>query len=426
MPDVVAIPRTDRPAHDRDSAHIPALDGIRGLAILLVLLYHSLLIAGNSPLVRLIQKTWGFGWVGVDLFFVLSGFLITGILLDAKCASAGGYFRNFYARRTVRIFPLYFAFLALFLVILPRVLAGFDRMFGEPSAPPWAYWAYLYNVVPGRTLDAEHFSHSLGVTWSLCIEEHFYLVWPAIVYVCSPKALRRVCVALIVLPLIVRAILVARGAPGYVTTHWTICRTEALATGALVAMLLRDQRHLVSGLVKPAWIALALIPPGLVLYNAAVGSLNESESFRIVNYTIFAALFGALLLLTVMAPPGSLLVRIFSHSSLRTLGRYSYAMYLLNQPVKFTLQRYVLDPDKANPLLGSKIPAQLLFAALVIAVTLALAIGSWHLFEKHFLKLKRLFPMTEQRPARARVTSPPREAAASPIPASARTPQTSA
>jgi peptidoglycan/LPS O-acetylase OafA/YrhL len=170
---------------------------------------------------------------------------------------------------------------------------------------------------------------------------------------------------------------------------------------------------------------LALIPPGLVLYNAAVGSLNESESFRIVNYTIFAALFGALLLLTVIAPPTSLLVRFFSTRSLRTLGRYSYAMYLINQPVKFTLQRFVLDPDRANPILGSKIPAQLLFAALTIVLTLLLAMGTWHLFEKHFLKLKRLFPMTEQQSARARVTAP-REPTASPIPASAPTPQTSA
>src|SRR5215208_4447368 len=95
-------------AATRLHSHIPALDGVRGLAVLLVLFFHFMLIDGNTPVVRIIQKTWGFGWLGVDLFFVLSGFLITGILFDAK--SSDRYFRNFYARRTVRIFPLYFAF----------------------------------------------------------------------------------------------------------------------------------------------------------------------------------------------------------------------------------------------------------------------------------------------------------------------------
>jgi len=118
------------------SRHVPALDGIRGLAILLVLFFHFSVVGGHSASIRFIQKTWGFGWSGVDLFFVLSGFLITGILLDAKNRSH--YFRNFYARRTVRIFPLYFAFLAVFMVLMPMVMPRYDELFGVPPCGKWA------------------------------------------------------------------------------------------------------------------------------------------------------------------------------------------------------------------------------------------------------------------------------------------------
>src|SRR3954471_20683813 len=111
--------------------HVPALDGVRGLAVFLVLLFHFMLLQGSGPVVRIIQKTWGYGWSGVDLFFVLSGFLITGILLDAKrkMTSAGPFYKNFYARRTVRIFPLYYAFLVVFLLILPAVMPSFYEIF---------------------------------------------------------------------------------------------------------------------------------------------------------------------------------------------------------------------------------------------------------------------------------------------------------
>src|SRR3954469_7302203 len=148
-----AIPRSGREvAAASGHAHVPALDGIRGVAILLVLFFHMMLIAGNGPLPRLIQKTWGYGWAGVDLFFVLSGFLITGILLDAKAKNptTWNFFKNFYARRTVRIFPLYYAFLIVFLLILPNVMSGFYDLYGRPPTGQWTYWTYTYNLFQGH------------------------------------------------------------------------------------------------------------------------------------------------------------------------------------------------------------------------------------------------------------------------------------
>src|SRR3954467_8703188 len=106
---------------DQAPSHIPALDGIRGLAVLLILYCHATVIEPGGALGKLFLSTARISWAGVDLFFVLSGFLITGILFDAK--SKPHFFRNFYARRTVRIFPLYYAFLFVTLLILPAVLS---------------------------------------------------------------------------------------------------------------------------------------------------------------------------------------------------------------------------------------------------------------------------------------------------------------
>lgn len=169
--------------------HLQELDGLRGFAILLVLCSHlvSLPPGGRSPFVdRLVGMILGLGWVGVDLFFVLSGFLITGILVQSR----GGphYFRNFYARRSLRIFPLYYLFLAIATFISPLLLSP-ESILTLPKEHAWVYWLYLSNF-GGKPSEA--FAH----TWSLAVEEQFYLVWPAIVFFAKPVAMRRVCVSL--------------------------------------------------------------------------------------------------------------------------------------------------------------------------------------------------------------------------------------
>jgi len=165
-------------------SHIPALDGIRGLAVLLVFYCHTTLIDPGGALGKLFVSSSRISWAGVDLFFVLSGFLITGILFDAK--GKDFYFRNFYARRTVRIFPLYYAFLLVALVLLPIVTPASlaDVYLHEfPTQKVW-YWLYLSNFY-----QAFHPTHHLVfVSWSLAIEEQFYLCWPLVVFLCSRKA----------------------------------------------------------------------------------------------------------------------------------------------------------------------------------------------------------------------------------------------
>ena len=161
-----------------EAARNPRLDGVRGLAILPVMLYHLTFFgAATGAAGEAITFLPSLGWTSVDLFFVLSGFLITGILRRTR--GSGHYFRNFYARRALRIFPLYYAVLVFFFVIAPHV-----RSFGDP-AKFWVagadqqtlwYWLYLQNLHVAWTGQFDH--HFLGIVWTLCIEEQFYLVWP--------------------------------------------------------------------------------------------------------------------------------------------------------------------------------------------------------------------------------------------------------
>src|SRR5580693_7177583 len=228
---------------------IPQLDAVRGLAVLLVLLHntdvypslHLGLIADN-------------GWMGVDLFFVLSGFLITGILLDTK--QSGRYFENFYARRCLRIWPLYYSALLFMLVIVPLFRPSeAPAIFGARSSPWWAYPLFLQNfLIPIPTSAAG----LLGVTWSLAVEEQFYLVWPLVVRFCTEAQLRRIATAVIFVSPALRFYLVRHQVNIYSNTF---CRLDGLMAGALLAIVIRSGSFVPSKLLTRAWIALLVSAP---------------------------------------------------------------------------------------------------------------------------------------------------------------------
>ncbi|HEX6051682.1 MAG TPA: acyltransferase, partial [Gemmatimonadaceae bacterium] len=177
---------------DAWSGHVPALDGVRGLAVALVLVCHVAWdFSSPSYMERGLIEVARAGWIGVDLFFVLSGFLITGILLDTR----GGpkYFRHFYVRRTLRIFPLYYAILVGVFVITPLVAATRDRRwFTDIVDQQGWFWTYTSNVFLAVTGRWEQ-TGILGHFWSLAVEEQFYLIWPAVVLLLSPRQLRTAC-----------------------------------------------------------------------------------------------------------------------------------------------------------------------------------------------------------------------------------------
>src|SRR6266705_527857 len=174
---------------------IHQLADIRGAAIALVIMHNT---SNKYPSLHL-QALFSNGWMGVDLFFVLSGLLITGILLDTN--GSASYFRDFYARRCLRIWPLYFSVLLLIFVVVPLLSPSHVHAMFERSSPWWAYPLFLQNFLNPHPMLA---TGPLGVTWSLAIEEQFYLVWPLVVGYCSPALVRRIAASVICLSPVLR------------------------------------------------------------------------------------------------------------------------------------------------------------------------------------------------------------------------------
>ncbi len=190
--------------------HIPALDGLRGLAILMVMVIHQAGLVPKSALDRAVLMVLPLGEAGVDLFFVLSGFLITGILVASK--GAPHYYRNFYARRFLRIFPLYYAVLFAVFFVLPHLVPSPQSKWGHVSGPNqlW-YWAYLSNwYIALKTRGPTH--GVVDLSWTLSIEEQFYLTWPMVVALSSRRTLLAICAGLIASGPAFRLTMVAIGA----------------------------------------------------------------------------------------------------------------------------------------------------------------------------------------------------------------------
>jgi peptidoglycan/LPS O-acetylase OafA/YrhL len=386
--------------HEASSLRDPRLDGLRGLAILLVMLFHTTQYprvrgAGDAALTALPAL----GWCGVDLFFVLSGFLITRILLATRGSSS--YAKSFYARRVLRIFPLYYAMLLFFFVIAPRVLALAELNAAwtgtRPTEQVW-YWLHLSNLAAAQRGAFDHLS--LAVAWSLAIEEQFYLVWPWVVRWLSERSLLRLCAATAAIALALRVACVAADTSWLVPYLLTPCRLDTLATGAAIALLARRQGGLAAhaALARRALLAagaaFALLAIGLRVASRhrpqtyVVQTLAADAVMQTLGYSLLCLLFGTLLVAVATAPRGSRLARPFELVALRSLGKYSYALYLFHVPVAVALA-LVFPPTAFARHFAL---AQCAYWAVAIAATYALARLSWLVLESRCLALKNSAP----------------------------------
>jgi peptidoglycan/LPS O-acetylase OafA/YrhL len=362
------------------SRYIPALDGVRGIAIIWVVLHNAmdreLLPAG--PLFHGIELFAHLGWMGVQLFFALSGFLITAGLLDSQ--GTPHYFRNFYAKRALRILPLYYAVLLVLLVILPRLVTLSSPFSSAHQLPLWLFTTNWTSSVP----------YGFAHFWSLAVEEQFYLVWPLVVWRFPARRLLNVCVGISLGALLIRAALSAYGVNYSILYGNTACRMDALALGGAGACALRVPEWRTSLQNKSGALgalAVLVVTAGVPMTHLYDRTRWMTETFGYTFLAMSSAVLVSVLALSSVYKINIRAVRLMAWAPLRSCGKYSYGLYVFHG----LLHKLWGEPWLVRTF-GERPPVQIAFAygLALLAVCYTLAFASYHGFEQHFLRLKRL------------------------------------
>lgn len=362
---------------------MPALDGLRGIAVLLVFFFHVSEFAWTTEAAGLsagIQAISHAGRVGVDLFFVLSGFLITGILYDTR--ESPSRFRTFYARRTLRIFPLYyFALITLFLASL-----ALSSIQTPTSAAQIFNWTYTSNFqMAGHGWDAQ--TVATQPFWSLAVEEQFYLLWAPIVFLSPRRFLLAICFAGIVAAFVVRLLLI--GASLELGAYMLLpARMDALLIGAVIALAPRSEVKVpgwLAGRRNQAVIAIA----ALVLIAMLRAFVWQATAMAAAKSTLIAIGFGVVLV-AALGTGANPFARAMELPLLRFFGRYSYSIYVFHVAVIVCLLG-IIDLNGFSRT-KSSLPALLVFSVIALAVTVLVALITWNIIEKHFIAMQRKFP----------------------------------
>lgn len=375
---------SETPAREQISAtppgkmgdRIPELDGLRGIALLLVIACHfSLGTTPRNGIEEVALRFLNAGWIGVDLFFVLSGFLITGILRKDK--GKPGALKNFYVRRTLRIFPPYYAFLFGFFVVLPAIRPFRSAENIAAAADQIYLWTYTSNL----TWLADYYPHLdlMGHFWSLAVEEHFYLLWPLCILRLNRRNAIVASVGTIVGATGLRCYFASQALAPDVLYSFTLCRVDSLAMGALIALLRESRGSLTHWTPAAQWVA-SVASMVLLSLCGIYGFWWSMPLVQLAGYSVLSIAFAACIILTLNRRPGFLRSRW-----LMSVGQYSYTMYIVHQPLRGVFAKLFLF-DFPVPLLSTLI--------LISGASLgsyAIAYASWHLFEAHLLKLKSRF-----------------------------------
>ena len=358
---------------------IPELDGVRGIAILLVLLLHFQ-EARPSSIPRVLGAPLSLGWSGVDLFFVLSGFLITGILVETR--RSGNYFSSFYVRRMLRIFPLYMlSIFAYFVVALPLAHHFGHWQDWSNNLQMW-YWLHLSNWRSAFGQDVPLLTHF----WSLSIEEQFYFIWPMVVLLVKPSWLVYVCAAMILTPLGLRLTYVNNNFGWEFLHRLTPFRIDSLAVGCLIALVVRNKKWLgIIGNRLPLIACTAVSILLAVLFFSSRGRALVSAPLMLTwGYSAFAFAYGCLVFSAYFYTGSSMWLAVQLRSAfLRAFGKHSYAIYVLHYPVAAYRTRFLYRiSDHVSE--RSRVVLWVLTMVLGILLTFVLSKAAWHLLEKHF------------------------------------------
>jgi peptidoglycan/LPS O-acetylase OafA/YrhL len=354
---------------------VPALDGLRGLAILAVLAWHY--IAAITPWdpawARSARALLAYAWTGVDLFFVLSGFLIGGIVLEQR--RAPNFLAVFYARRALRILPLYWLVLAAF-AASGALLAGHlaeparEWLHGNPHSA-FTYLTFGQNFATGLFTPEVAEPGWVNVTWSLAVEEHFYLVGPLALWLLPARAIPWALAAGVAAGPLVRWLVVSRigEASVYVLTP---CRVDAIVLGVLCAWALRQPRFRAALRRRTLYLAAALLAGALL----AAEHVDLGRGYQVAIYSVTALLYACVLLLAIVEERGPV-AAVLRSRALQRVGLLAYGLYLLHQPVNGLLHGLLAG---AAPSIATLAGGALTAAALV--VTFALAELSWRFVEQ--------------------------------------------
>ncbi len=362
---------------------LPALDGLRGVAILLVFFHHyagNLSIHTHSARLRVMGVPFGMGWTGVDLFFVLSGFLITGILYDTRNDPL--YYRNFYFRRALRILPVYY--LVIVFCVLYGAFAGIHWATGH-------LFFIIYLGYPAALIwpSLVHFSSVIGVNhlWSLSLEEQFYMVWPwAIAKMRNPRAILRGCLFLGGAAFLLRVLIAASGWPGPDWFYTFLpCRADELALGAAVAVLIREGQA--ERLQR--WAPLGLLVAAGITAAVCLGRHSVDHNDPLIGTIGYDALaVGYAFLLVLCLKSGTWVQRVCSCGGLRLFGKYSYGLYVYHY---LLLQPLTSRKDAFVAWTHSFVLGSVLYLLICLSLSLSLAVISFHCFESPLMSLKKRF-----------------------------------
>lgn len=375
----------------RSIAHIPALDGLRGLAILMVVLHHLTARRNHDCFgSTLLSHIKSIGWIGVDMFFVLSGFLIGSILL--RNYGTKHWLRHFIARRALRVLPLYFVVIFFCFNIATRIPTPQFDWLRKLQGDQWWFWLHLANFrrIWFDLAPAQANVHWMSTYWSLSIEEHFYLLWPCVLLLVGPKQLGRVAWLGVLLVMVTRAVLALGDLPISLVYYNTFTRMDGLLLGTLIGWLNTHRRNQLvrSGKTVATVFLVSLAAFTIPMAAGVIGGGRNTPYGGVVLYSASTAIAGSIVWFLVTQPSSHWICKVFSAPLLISFGKYSYAIYVFNKPVIYCTTAVT------NGAFGRLSPLGVLVLWMFVCC-LCWIVGwfSWRIIESPFLRLKRFFPV---------------------------------